>query len=154
MSVHNSKCQVLFIVMLNVSMLCLITLNVVMLSVVALLVCLSLSVKYIWGVGKEPAIRVECVWELYFRLPCKHQTRHQFHQHVYANLFAWKTKKLLVFENKFHHAFLYKNCAGCAICKLHLAVLVAICKSQLTVHKKALKKLHVKNDDEIDPRSK
>jgi hypothetical protein len=55
-----------------------------------------------------------------------------------------KTKKLLVFENKFHHAFLYENCAGCTICKLQLAVLVAIRKSQLGVHKKASKKLHVK----------
>jgi hypothetical protein len=55
-----------------------------------------------------------------------------------------RQKKLLVFENKFHHAFLYENCAGCPICKLQLAVLVAICKLQLGVHKKASKKLHVK----------
>jgi hypothetical protein len=42
---------------------------------------------------------------------------------------------------------LYKNCAGCAIRKLHLAVLVvlvAIYKSQLAVRKKASKKLHIK----------
>jgi hypothetical protein len=56
------------------------------------------------------------------------------------------TKKLLVLENEFHHAFSYKNCAGCAIRKLHLAllvVLVAICKSPLAVRKKASKKLIV-----------
>ncbi len=58
--------------------------------------------------------------------------------------FTWETKKLPVFENKFHHAFLYEHCAACAICKLHLAVLVAIGKSQLVVRKKALKKLWVK----------
>ncbi len=51
-----------------------------------------------------------------------------------------KTKKLLVFENEFHHAFSYENSAGCAICKLHLAVLVAICKSQLAVRKKSFEK--------------
>jgi hypothetical protein len=47
------------------------------------------------------------------------------------------------------------NCARCAICKSHIAVLlvlVAIRKSQLAVHKKASKKLHAKNVDEIDPR--
>ncbi len=43
---------------------------------------------------------------------------------------------------------MYKNCADCAIRKLHLAVLVAICKSQLAVHKKAVHK----NVDEINPR--
>jgi hypothetical protein len=43
---------------------------------------------------------------------------------------------LLAFENEFHHAFSYKKCAGCAIRKLHLAVLVAICKSELAVSKK------------------
>ena len=58
--------------------------------------------------------------------------------------FTRKTKKLLVLGNDFHHAFLYENCAGCAICKLHLAVLVAIRKSQLVVHKKALKLPRVK----------
>jgi hypothetical protein len=46
-------------------------------------------------------------------------------------IFAQKTKKLLGFENEFHHAFSYKKGAGCAICKSHLAVLVAICKLQL-----------------------
>ncbi len=46
-----------------------------------------------------------------------------------------KTKKFHVFENEFHHAFLYKNCAGCAIRKLHKAVLVAIRKSQKAMHK-------------------
>jgi hypothetical protein len=46
-----------------------------------------------------------------------------------------KTKKLLVFENEFPHAFLYENCAGCAIHKSHLAVLVAIRKSLLFVRK-------------------
>ncbi len=60
------------------------------------------------------------------------------------------TKKLLVFENEFHHDFLYENCAGCAICKSHLAVLVAICKLQLAVRKK-LQKVECKNIDEIDP---
>ncbi len=55
-----------------------------------------------------------------------------------------RQKKLLVFENKFHRAFSYKNCSGCAIRKLHLAVLVAICKLQLAVRKKALKKLRIK----------
>ncbi len=57
------------------------------------------------------------------------------------------TKKLLVFENEFQHAFSYENCAGCAIRKSYLAVLVAlvaICKSQLAVRKKASKKLSVK----------
>jgi hypothetical protein len=53
--------------------------------------------------------------------------------------FTRKTKKLLVFENELHHAFLYKNCAGCAIRKLHLAVLVAIRKAQLSVQKKLRK---------------
>jgi hypothetical protein len=53
--------------------------------------------------------------------------------------FKRKTKKLLVFENEFQNAFLYKNLAGCAIRKLHLAVLVAIHKSQLALCKKASK---------------
>ncbi len=51
-----------------------------------------------------------------------------------CGFFAGKTKNLLVFENEFHHAFSYENCAGCAIRKLHLAVLavlVAIHKLQL-----------------------
>ncbi len=59
--------------------------------------------------------------------------------------FTQKTKSCLFFKNKFHHAFLYKNCAGCAIHKSHLAVLlvlVVICKSQLAKHEKALKKQH------------
>ncbi len=58
-----------------------------------------------------------------------------------------RQKKLLVFENKFHRAFSYKNCSGCAIRKSHLAVLAvldAIRKSQLAVRKKALKKLRIK----------
>jgi hypothetical protein len=67
-----------------------------------------------------------------------------FIKNVYAHFFARKTKKLLVFKNKFHHTFSYKNCAGCAIRKAHLGVLVAIRKSQLAVLKKALKKLRVK----------
>ncbi len=46
----------------------------------------------------------------------------------------------MFFENEFHHAFLYKNCAGCAIHKLHLAVPVAIRKSQLAVRKKSFEK--------------
>jgi hypothetical protein len=58
--------------------------------------------------------------------------------------FVRKTKKLLVLENKFHHAFSYENCDCCAIHKLYLAVLVAIRKSQLAVHKKALKLPRVK----------
>jgi hypothetical protein len=58
--------------------------------------------------------------------------------------FMRKTKKLLVFENEFDHAFSYKNCAGCAIHKLHLAVLIAICNPQLAMRKKASKKLHRK----------
>jgi hypothetical protein len=64
--------------------------------------------------------------------------------------FTRKTKKLLVFENKPHHAFLYKNCAGCAIRKSHLAVLVAIRKAQLTVQKSSEKAEH-KNADENYP---
>jgi hypothetical protein len=63
--------------------------------------------------------------------------------------FMQKTKSCLFFENEFHHAFLYENCAGCAICKSHLAVLVAICKLQLAVRKKASKKPR-RNVDEID----
>ncbi len=51
-----------------------------------------------------------------------------------------KKKKLLVFENEFYHAFLYENCAGCAICESHLAVLVAICKLQLAVRKETFEK--------------
>jgi hypothetical protein len=51
---------------------------------------------------------------------------------------------LLVFKNEFPHAFLYENRAGCAICKLHLVVLVATRKSQLALHKKALKKPRIK----------
>jgi hypothetical protein len=70
-----------------------------------------------------------------------------------CGFFAWKTKKLLVFENEFHHAFLYKNCADCAICKLHSAVLVAIRKSQLVVHRKNFKKAGHKNVDEINTSS-
>jgi hypothetical protein len=54
------------------------------------------------------------------------------------SFFTRKTKKLLVFENEFHHAFLYENCAGCAICKSHLAVLVVIRKSQIAVPPKNL----------------
>jgi len=62
---------------------------------------------------------------------------------LFCGFFVRKTKKLLVFENKFHHALLYKNCTGCAIRESHLAVLVAICKSQLAMHKKDLKKLRI-----------
>jgi hypothetical protein len=54
------------------------------------------------------------------------------------SFFTRKTKKLLIFENEFQHAFLYENCAVCAIRKSHLAVLVVqvtIRKSQLAVHK-------------------
>jgi hypothetical protein len=40
--------------------------------------------------------------------------------------FMQKTKKQLVFENEFHQAFLYDNCAGCAMHKSHLAVLVVL----------------------------
>ncbi len=58
--------------------------------------------------------------------------------------FAQKTKKLLVFENKFHHAFSYKNCAGCVIHKLLLTVLVAIRKLQLAMRKKSFKKPCIK----------
>jgi len=54
---------------------------------------------------------------------------------LYVQLFNLKHKKLHVFENEFHNAFLYKNCAGCAIRKLHKAVLVAIRKSQKAMHK-------------------
>ncbi len=42
---------------------------------------------------------------------------------------------------------MYENCADCAIRKLRLVllvVLVAICKFQIAVHKKALKKLGIK----------
>ncbi len=60
------------------------------------------------------------------------------------NFFVRKTKKLLAFKNEFPHAFPYENSAGCAICKLHLAMQVATCKSQLALRKKALKKPHVK----------
>ncbi len=44
-----------------------------------------------------------------------------------------------------------KNCAGCAFRKSHLAVLVAICNSQLAVHKKNFEKAAHKDVDEIDP---
>jgi hypothetical protein len=61
------------------------------------------------------------------------------------SFFARKTKKLLVFENEFHQAICKLLLAVLvAINKLHLAVLVAIRKSQLAVHKKASKKWHVK----------
>jgi hypothetical protein len=60
------------------------------------------------------------------------------------SFFTRKTKKLLVFENEFHHAFLYKNCAGRAIRNSHLAVPVAIRKSQIAVRKKASKNPHIK----------
>jgi hypothetical protein len=40
--------------------------------------------------------------------------------------------------------FSYENCARCAICKSHLAVLVVIHKSQLAVRKKASKKPNIK----------
>ncbi len=63
------------------------------------------------------------------------------------DFFTQKTKSCLFLENEFHHAFSYKNCAGCAIRKSHLAVLVAICKLQLAVRKKASHK----NVDEINP---
>jgi hypothetical protein len=55
-----------------------------------------------------------------------------------------RQKKLLVFENKVHHDSLYKNCSGCAIHKLHLAVLIAICKLQLAAYKNLSKKPRVK----------
>jgi hypothetical protein len=58
--------------------------------------------------------------------------------------FMRKAKNCLFFENNFHRAFSYKNCPGCAVHKLRLAVLVAICKLQSAVHKKALKKQHIK----------
>jgi hypothetical protein len=64
-----------------------------------------------------------------------------------CSFFTQKTKKLLVFENEFYHAFSCENCAGCAIHKSHLAVPVvqdAIHKSKLAVRKKALKKLRIK----------
>ncbi len=67
-----------------------------------------------------------------------------------SSFFMLKTKKLFVFENEFHQAFSHKNCAGCAIGKSHLVVLVAICKSQLAGRKKALKAT-CKNVDKIDP---
>jgi hypothetical protein len=60
------------------------------------------------------------------------------------SFFTQKTKKLLVFENEFHHAFSYKNFAGRAIRKSHLAVPVAIHKSQIAVRKKASKNPHIK----------
>ncbi len=66
-------------------------------------------------------------------------------------LFMRMTKKLLVFENKFHSAFLYENCADSDIRKLHLAVLVAICKSQLAVCRKSFEKAVHNNVDEINP---
>jgi hypothetical protein len=43
-----------------------------------------------------------------------------------CGFFTRKTKKWLVFEKEFHHAFSYKNCAGCAIRKSHLVVLVVL----------------------------
>ncbi len=55
-----------------------------------------------------------------------------------------RQKSCLFLKTNFTVLFSYKNCSSCAIHKLHLAVLVAICKSQLAVHKKALKKLCVK----------
>jgi hypothetical protein len=59
--------------------------------------------------------------------------------------FTWKTKKLLVFEKEFLHTISCKNCADCAIYKLHLGVLVATCKSQISVRKKSCKKAtHIK----------
>jgi hypothetical protein len=61
--------------------------------------------------------------------------------------FTGNTKKQLVFENEFQHAFLYENSAGCTIHKSLLAVLVvlvAIPKLQLAVCRKALKKLRIK----------
>jgi hypothetical protein len=63
---------------------------------------------------------------------------------IMHGFFARKTKKLLIFSNEFHHDFLYENCAGCVICKSHLAVPVAIRKSQLALHNKALKKPCIK----------
>jgi hypothetical protein len=77
-----------------------------------------------------------------------------FHQHVYERLYCTKDKKQLVFENKFHHAFLYENCDGYALWKSHLVVLVAICKSQLAVCKKALKKTRVKISMKMAPGGK
>jgi hypothetical protein len=68
---------------------------------------------------------------------------------VMSGYFTQKTKKLIVFENEFHHALLYENCDGYVVRKSHLAVLVAICKSQLVVYKKALKKR--KNIDKNGP---
>ncbi len=62
------------------------------------------------------------------------------------NFFVRKTKKLLVFENELHHAFLYENCVGFAICKSHLVVLVATRKSQLALHKKSFQKAMNKNE--------
>jgi len=54
--------------------------------------------------------------------------------------FVQKTKKLLVLENEFHHAFSYEYCAGCAIHKSYLVVPVAIHKLQLAVRKKSFEK--------------
>jgi len=56
------------------------------------------------------------------------------------SFFVRKTKMLLVFENKFHYDSLYKNCSGCANHKSLFAVLLAIRKSQLVVHKNFSKK--------------
>ncbi len=71
--------------------------------------------------------------------------------------FARKTKKLLVFENEFYHSFSYENCAGRAIRKSHLAVLVVLVafhKLQLAVRKKALKKPCIKMLMKLTPGGK
>ncbi len=68
--------------------------------------------------------------------------------------FTGNTKKQLVFENEFQHAFLYENCASCGIHKSFLAVLVvivAIPKLQLAVCKKSFEKVTHKNVNEINP---
>jgi hypothetical protein len=42
-------------------------------------------------------------------------------------LFHMKDKKADCFlKNKIQHAFLYKNCAGSAVCKSHLALLIVL----------------------------
>jgi hypothetical protein len=75
---------------------------------------------------------------------------------ILSTLFMRMTKKLLVFENKFHSAFLYEKCADSDICKLHLVAicklhLVAICKSQLAVCRNSFEKAVHNNVDEINP---
>jgi hypothetical protein len=61
--------------------------------------------------------------------------------------FLHDRQKSCFFKIKFYHSFSYENCAGCAIRKSHLAVLVVLVafhKLQLAVRKKALKKSRIK----------